>query len=205
MKRLLLMAAAVAAGLVAKRAWENRNAPDPALLDDAVVPDAGDTLDVAAVEENERGWPAVVPSGNDGVLGALVMFDEHIVASAEIALNRDVDDGALTLAAMLRDEHRMHLDHSRALIDRFELELAQDPAVAEIEAWCYARRSELAAADDEVFEATWVFDTIDDHEAMIGFIDEVLLDAAADDRVREHVRMTREHLATHLAQARMLA
>lgn len=197
MKRLLVLAAAVAAGVLAKRAWEVRHLP--------LAVAAGDS-DPAAFDEIEPWFRmTAAPEGDDGVLGALAMFDEHVVAASEMALNRPLEDAIQTLAARLRDEHRQHLAHTRALIDRMELELAQDPAVAEVEAQCFARRSELAREDDADFESVWLDATIEDHQAMLDFIDETLAPAALDERVAEHLRFTRAHLEAHLAEARMLA
>jgi len=150
-------------------------------------------------------WPLAAPRNDAGVLGALLMFDEHQVAGAEAALNRPVGESVQGLAARMRDAHRDHRSHTRALLERLELQLELDPAVAEIEALCFNRRTELAGVEDEEFEAAYVADLVEDHERMIGYLDAALLETAADERVVEHVRAARVHLSEHLAEARMLA
>jgi putative membrane protein len=198
MKRLLAFAAvAVAAGMLAKRAWEARHLP--------LAAGAGDRESDALDEPQDARWSQAAPAGDEGVLGALTAFDEHVVACAEMALNRPLADATQTLAALLRDEHREHLSHTRALIERLEWEPGQDPAVAEFEAQCYARRSALASEDDADFETGWLAAIVYDHERMLDFIDEILSPVARDERVFEHLRLTRTHLEAHLAEARMLA
>jgi putative membrane protein len=187
-KRLLLLGGvAAAAWWLGKRRGEQELAP----------------VDVS--EPSETLWPLDRPRGDDGVLGALAMFDEHQIAAAEIALNRPLPDEVQTLAAMLRDEHREHLARTRELVDQLGLELSQDPAVASIEGRCYERRTHLASANDDDFEQAYLEEVVDDHERMLEFLDAALVPAANDERVAEHVRETRKHLAMHLAEARMLA
>ena len=195
MKRLLLWAGvAGAAWWLGKRSGEARREP--------VILDAQGRV---YADDVDRLWPLRQPNGDDGVLGALAMLDEHQIATAQMALNRPVPDAIQTLAATLRDEHRDSLARTRELIDRLGLELAQDPAVAEIEGHCFARRTELAGASDEDFEHAYLQDVVDDHERMLEFVDTSLAPAARDERVVEHVRHAREHLASHLAEARMLS
>lgn len=197
MKRLLIFAAAVAAaGMLARRAWDARHLP--------LAVAGGDPDEPMEAFDADDGWAPIAPAGDDGVLGVLGAFDEHVVAAAEAALNRPMQDNAHVMAATLRDEHRLHLDHTRALVDRLGFEPAQDAAVADVEARCFARRAELSRLDDDDFETAWRFDVVQDHELMIDHLDRVLLPAAVDERVIEHLHTTRAHLAAHLAEARML-
>ena len=159
----------------------------------------------APIAQEDDCWPLEPPRNDAGVLGALAMFDEHVIAGAEAALNRPVGETVQGLASMLRERHREHLAHTRALLERLELQLELDPAVAEIEALCFNRRTDLAGVVDQDFEAAYAADVVDDHERMLQYIDEALLPAAYDERVIEHVRAARAHLAEHLAEARMLA
>ena len=192
MKRLLLWGGvAFAAWWLGKRSGEKSAVPVVVTLDDGLDP--RDAL-----------WPLEQPRGDDGVLGALAMFDEHQVASAGLALSRPVPDEVQTLASVLRDEHREHLRRTRELVDALGLELAQDPAVARIEGRCHERREALAATPDEDFEQAWLEEVVDDHERMLELLDAALVPGARDARVAEHARMAREHLAMHLAEARML-
>jgi putative membrane protein len=194
MKRMLLMmAASAAAALMIKRAFERRE----------LALDAG--TDTQALSAEEELWPIEQPADDTGVLGALVMLDEHQIAAAEIALNRPVPEEIQTLASTLREEHQSHLEETRELIDQLEMQLAQDEVVAEIESRCFARRSQLGETEDQWFEQAYVSEVVDDHERMLEFIDRALLPAANDVRVLQHVRRTREHIASHLAEARMLA
>ena len=196
MKRLLMVAAAVAAGVLAKRAWEARHLPLSVARGDRWMFDEVDA---------DRPSMLAALRGDDGTLGALLAFDDHVITSAEAALNRPLSDAAHTLAANLRDQHRQHRNHTRALVDRLGLELAQDAAAAEREADYFTRRAVLSREEDDDFEAEWLAAMVDEHEAMLDAIDRAIEEpASSDERIIEHLRLSRAHLEHHAAEARML-
>lgn len=197
MKRmLLLLAAGIAAGVAIQRKREGR----PLFS----LGNFGRRIETLEAFEEDL-WPIDQPSDDTAVLGALLMLDEHQIAAAEMALNRPVPDQVQTLAATLREEHQSHLEETRELIDQLEFQIAHDKVVADIEGRCHSRRTYLGDTSDELFEQAYLTEIVDDHERMLEFIDQSLLPAANDTRVLEHVRRTREHIAMHLAEARMLA
>lgn len=195
MKKLLLLGTAVAAGVLIKRWFDVPRLPPP---EDEAIPRS------RALEQGEPVFGVVKISGADEALGVLARFDEHQIACAEAARQRDLDDATLGLAERLRKEHADRLEETRARAEERNAETEQFVSVEHFDARCSERFEELQDVPDEDFATEYLERVADEHAAMLRVIDESLLPEVSDPVVLELLRRHRQHLATHLADARML-
>lgn len=192
-KKLLLLGSAIAAGVLIKRLLESsvdaRPAQTARLLGSGM---AGSVFGIVrAADEDEA-------------LALIARFDEHQIDCALLALERDLDGASLGLAERLRKEHGDHLDETRA---RREERGSEDEVYGAVEAFdvhCRDRLADLREIDDDEFAERYVDRVAAEHEAMIEAIDEALLPATDDATVRELLQRHRQHMVTHLANARLL-
>ena len=193
MKKLLLLGSAIAAGVLIKRLLENTPAPWPARTSHLLGSGAeGDVFGIVrAADEDEA-------------LALVARFDEHQIDCAELALERDLDGASLGLAERLRKEHGDHLDETRARREERGSEAEEYGAVEAFDVHCRDRLAELREIADDEFAERYVERVAAEHEAMIEAIDEALLPATDDATVRELLQRHRQHLASHLADARRL-
>ena len=193
MKKLLLLGTAIAAGVLIKRFLESSSdlesaRPMPLL-------GSGSLSDVFGI---------VRAADEDEALALIARFDEHQIDCAELALERDLDGASLGLAERLRKEHGDHLDETRARREERGSDDGQYGVVDAFDVHCRDRLAELREIAEEEFAESYVARVAEEHEAMIEVIDEALLPASDDATVRELLQRHRQHMASHLADARLL-
>jgi putative membrane protein len=194
-KKLLLLGTAVAAGVLIKRWLETPRLP---VVEVERLPRS------RALVHGEPVFGVVKVGGADEALGILARFDEHQIACAEAARERDLDDATLGMAERLRKEHSDRLEETNARAEERSAEPEQFGSVAHFDTRCNERLEELVGLPDAGFAGEYLERVADEHAAMLRLIDDALLPDVADPIVRELLRRHRKHLASHLADARML-
>jgi putative membrane protein len=191
-KKLLLLGSAIAAGVLIKRLLET-------------PPDARSGRPMPLLGSGTEAVFGIVRAADeDEALALIARFDEHQIDCAELALERELDSASLGLAERLRKEHGDHLDETRARREERGSEDEQYGAVEAFDVHCRDRLAELREIAEDEFAESYVERVAAEHEAMIEAIDEALLPASDDATVRELLQRHRQHLAMHLADARLL-
>jgi len=159
--------------------------PPAGPLEGAVAPISADTL---AASDEER-----------NALGVLNAINEHEVATAEQALTKPLPDDVAAYARRMIEEH----SRNREQTDRFNPDASAPEAAAQRDK-AAAAREQLGATADDRYARAYVDAMVKDHTEALAALDNELIPAAENDAVREHLAMTRSHVAAHLEQARAL-
>lgn len=154
-------------------------------------PDAGET--------GAPGTPAAALSQADA-LALLVAINEHEIAAADQALRKNVTGAVRQFADMMR------VDHTRNLTDTTKLGGAASthPTVTGQKRKGEAELRTLDAQTGNAYEKAYMDAMVKGHEEALGAIDNAMLPAATDDRVRQHFTATRTAVANHLERARQV-
>lgn len=180
-------------------------AADQAAMND---PAAADAL---AGNAAERGTLGMAEGGAGAMsqaaaLAAVMAVDEHEVAAAEQADDRDLDDAVEEYANQLENDHRRNLAATRALLDTTGGSAGAD--TPELDAMRQKHRTErerLAGLEDDAeYQRAWLEAMVTDHTAALEMLDSQLIPAATDEPVREHLQKTRQSIAAHLETAQRL-
>ncbi|KFN48243.1 DUF4142 domain-containing protein [Arenimonas composti] len=161
--------------------------------------DAGDAWNADA-DSAAAGSASAAVTDERAALGVLNAINEHEIAASRQAIEKGVDGEVAEYARMMIDAHTQNREQTLAL--------SPDPSAAPVQlqvAEGEARRNRLAENDGDAYARAYVDAMIADHSAALTKLDEQLIPAAQSADVREHLTVTREHVAHHLEQARALA
>lgn len=184
-------------------------AADRAAMND---PAAGDALADAPMGNRAGADTSTLGAATDGplsqaaALAAVMAVDEHEVAAAEQADDRDLDDAVDDFVDKLEDDHRRNLAATRALLDTTGgTPGADDPGLDRMREKHKAERERLAGLEDDAdYQRAWLDAMVTGHTEALEMLDSQLIPAATDDPVREHLQKTRQAIARHLETAQGL-
>lgn len=143
--------------------------------------------------------------GSDGeALGMLQAINEHEIAAAALAKQKGVSAPVMQYADMLDKEHGANLSKTRLVSDEAGVNIFDSKDVEMMKEKSKAERDMLAAKDGSAFEAAFVDAMVAGHAEALAAIDNDLLPAAGDARVKRHLTETRAHIAQHLEAAKGL-
>lgn len=156
-------------------------------------------------------------------LALLIAVNEHEIAAAEQAREKQVDGEVLEYADMMHSDHTANLEASRELAGTATgaADDAADPAagtgtdpgmdagtespmLADLRASGEATLERLSTLEGDEYEQAYVDAMVQDHQKALDMLDNQLIPAAQDEAVREHLTTTREKIAAHLEQAQTL-
>lgn len=156
-------------------------------------------------------------------LALLVAVNEHEIAAAEQAREKQADGEVLEYADMMHSDHTANLEATRELAGTATdaaddaadpatdtgMGEATDPAtespkLADLRASGEATLERLSALDGDEYEQAYIDAMVQDHQKALDMLDNQLIPAAQDQAVREHLTTTREKIAAHLEQAQTL-
>ena len=150
------------------------------------------------------GQPAPAPeggarlsSGDDLVLGMLGAVDEHEIAAARQAQQKNVTGAALDYAKMMEQEHTANLDKTKSLGT-----LAETPDVKDLKDKGAADLATLGQSTGDAYATAYIDAMIAGHQDTLTMIDSKMTAAASSDPVRQHLAETKTRVEQHLAKAR---
>ncbi|MDQ2702519.1 MAG: DUF4142 domain-containing protein [Pseudomonadota bacterium] len=176
-------------------AAEDAMTPPPAT---ATPPDG--VPPVGTVPDDGTGM-AGMDAGQQEALALLAAVDEHEIAAAEQARSKNVDGAELEFAELMDTEHSKNLEATRALM---VADAAESAAVAEQKSKGQAELERLGALDGDAYEDAYIDAMVAGHEDALNMLETRLIPAAQDEAVRQHLSMSRDHVAAHLEKARAL-
>lgn len=142
---------------------------------------------------------------SDGqVLAALITVHENELAAARIAEARSSNEAVREFASRMLAEHTAAIDSLRQLASELHVERAQSTASQQIARDGRATAARITSAPPETFEATYVNTMVEGHEHVLTLIDDTLLPAASQARLRTEIGNQRTAVTSHLEHARML-
>lgn len=157
-------------------------------------------------------------------LALLVAVDEHEIAAAEQAREKQVDGEVLDYADMLHSDHTANLEATRELADTATgaadaadpADAAMDdgmdpmngtgdsPMLADLRASGEATLERLSTLEGDEYEQAYIDAMVQGHQKALDMLDNQLIPAAQDPAVRDHLTATRDTIAAHLEQAQTL-
>ena len=143
-------------------------------------------------------------AGHGETLGLIVVVNEHEIAAAEQAREKEVRDDVREYADMLHEEHTDNLEATRELADANTMQI---PATStELDAQRAKGESQLQRLGEltgEAYETAFLEAMVKDHTDALSMIDDRMA-AATGSPIEEHLTTTREVIAKHLAEAQAL-
>ncbi|MEG3192586.1 DUF4142 domain-containing protein [Lysobacter sp. D1-1-M9] len=193
-------------------------AADPAVTDGALT-------DTMAMDQS-----AVGSDQGAEALALVMAVDEHDIAAAEQARDKDVDGEVREFADMLHTEHTQNLETTRQLMQNTggavgdSAEASADPAVrgdvagpqagamADVgnmpEVQAQRQKGEmvlrdLGAMEGDEYEQAYIDAMVQGHTDALAMLDE-RLQGVDDEQIRQHLTMTRDAIASHLERGQEL-
>lgn len=147
--------------------------------------------------------PAAVTPG--AALALVAAVDEHEVAAAEQARGKKVTGAVREYADMLHREHGANLEAGKALSTGAGA--IQPEQNADVTAMREKGKSELATLDQKSgkdYETAYVEAMVKGHTEALSMLEDRLIPAAQDERLRTFLNNTRDHVAMHLERGKEL-
>lgn len=206
MKTKTPLALAVAALLLVGTTACNRNDDAAGGTNNTPSPDAAGA---DAMTDTQPAGPAV-PPGTDAAaapsqaeaLALLNAVNDHEVKAAEMAKSKNVTGPVLEYANMMQAEHGKNMTDTNALLQTAGGAPADSARLNEQKAKSEAKRAQLQALDGEAFAKGYIDAMVTDHAEALTLLDSMLIPAATDEAVRNHLTTTRQHVQQHHDRAR---
>jgi len=138
------------------------------------------------------------------LLGFIAAADELEVVSAITAGTKKMSADAANFSQMLHEAHGAHLVQTLELGTRIGVTPLETAKIDAFRKKNVGALADLVPLDGEDFERDYLAARVKGHTELIEMIDSKMLGDARSDEVRQHVQMTRDHLAAHLEQAKAL-
>lgn len=190
--------------------------------------------DTAAVDPAMQPTGPAVPPGTDAAvapsqgeaLTLLNAINDHEIKAAEMAKSKNVTGPALEYANMMQAEHSKNMSDTNALLQgaggtnpaatntgpaagaaaaTAPGAIGADSArVNEQRAKAEAKRAQLQALEGEAFAKAYIDAMVTDHAEALTMLDSMLIPAATDEAVKNHLTTTRQHVQQHHDRARAI-
>lgn len=136
-------------------------------------------------------------------LALLAAVNEHEIAAAEQAREKQVEGEVMEYAETMHSEHSANLEATRGLADP-AADIADSPRLEELRSSGQATLDRLSALEGEEYARAYIDAMVQDHQKALDMLENELIPAAEDDAVRQHLTTTRDTVAAHLEQAQAL-
>ena len=147
--------------------------------------------------------PAAVPSQGEA-LALLNVVNDHEVKAAEQAKSKHVTGDVLAYANMMQTEHGKNMADTKALLDKNGGAPADTAAITDMKSKGEAQMQQLAALEGDAYAKAYIDAMVTGHQDALTKLDTMLIPAATDAAVKQHLQTTREHVQKHLDQAKAL-
>lgn len=137
-------------------------------------------------------------------LALLNVINEHEVKTAEQAKSKKVTGDVLAYANMMQTEHGKNMADTKALLDKNGGAPADTPAITEMKSKGEAEMQQLASLDGDAYARAYVDAMVAGHQDALNKLDTMLIPAATDAAVKQHLQTTRDHVQQHLDKAKSI-
>lgn len=138
-------------------------------------------------------------------LATLSAINKHEIAAAQIALAKAVDADTKRYATMMQQEHGDNQARTEQLAASTAISPNSNEAVRKLEQESEAKRDALEPMSGAEFRKAYLGAMVADHTQALGKLDRELIPGARNADVAAHLKLTREHVARHLEEAKRLA
>lgn len=139
-------------------------------------------------------------------LHMLRAIDEHEIAAAEQAEQRNLDDDVAEYVRMLKADHIRNLAITRTLLRDTGAQAMPDNADLDaMQIQQGEERQQLATTQsDRAYQDAWLDAMVKGHSETLAKLDKDMIPAASDNKARDHLQQTRTAVARHLEMAQKL-
>ncbi len=177
---------------------------EPAETADAAFTDKP-VISGSPVRAGAKGTSANEENAADAeVLACLVAVDMNEVLAAAAAGKMKMSQPAMDYAKMLHEAHGKHMTETMKLGMEIDVTPVITEEVAAKQKKGAGELAVLVVLEGEAFEKAYIAAMVKGHTEVLEMIDAKLIPATKNDKLKEHVTMTREHIAKHLEKAKAL-
>jgi len=137
-------------------------------------------------------------------LAYIAAIDENEIMAASLAEKRKLKTEVLSFAKMLHTEHGKNLGDTLKLGASIGITPVETMNVDRMRVKGAEGLAKLIQLDDQQFTQDYLKAMVDGHVEVLSLIDDQLMKSAKNDQVKQHLKMTRDHIAMHLESAKKL-
>lgn len=137
-------------------------------------------------------------------LTLLNVINQHEINAAEQAKSKNVTGPALEYANMMQADHSKNMAETKALMDTMGGAPAESQMAQQLRVTGETHLTQLGALEGEAYAKAYIDAMVRDHQDTVNRLDTMLIPAATDDAVRQHLTRTREAVQMHLTRAQEL-
>lgn len=138
------------------------------------------------------------------ILGFVVAVDENEIIAAMVADKKNIRPEVKEYAKMLHTEHGKNAVDTMKLGEKISAAPTETPAVDALRVKGAGELAAITLLDGPEFEKGYLDMMVKGHTEALELIDTKLLTAASNEELKQHLTMTREHIAMHLEKAKEL-
>lgn len=196
----------IAAALVAALSAACTPRDDVATETTATTPDVtAPTTTPGAMPETTPGMdPATAQADQGEAIGMLMAINEHEIAAAEQAREKNVTGDVLAYAEMMHTDHGQNLEDTRELAESAGINAMETQMVKSQREKSQRELERMAELEGDAYSTAYIDAMVRDHTEALTMIDSRMMPAATDDAVRQHLSDTRKAISSHLDRAQEL-
>lgn len=177
------------------------NTPAPsadAAMNDTAAPVPAATPDTTMPADNGA---AAMPSQAEA-LALVNVVNDHDIKAAEQAKSKKVTGDVLAFADMMVADHGKNMTQTHALMDKNGGAPADSALTTEMKSKGDAEMQQLASMDGDAYAKAYIDAMVMGHQDVLNRLDTMLIPAATDAAVKQHLQMTRDAVQKHLDRAK---
>lgn len=148
--------------------------------------------------------PATAQADQSEAIGMLMTINEHEIAAAEQAREKNVTGDVLAYADMMRTTHTQNLQSTRGMAESTGITPSDTQMVQSQRDKGRSELERMAEMEGDAYSTAYIDAMVRDHTEALTMIDNRMMPAATDDAMRQHLAATREVISNHLDRAREL-
>lgn len=142
------------------------------------------------------------PPSQQEALAMLNLVNDHEVKAAEQAKSKKVTGDVAAYADMMKAEHGKNMTATKALLDKNGGAPADNAAMTDMKAKGEAEMQQLAALDGDAYAKAYIDAMVAGHQDALTKLDTMLIPAATDAAIKQHLQTTRDAVQKHLDRAK---
>lgn len=140
----------------------------------------------------------------DGQIIAFIeAIDEHEIAAAKLALDKNVDSNVKDYANLMITDHQANLDSTKSLSDSDHIPANDSKSVEKFKEEGEKHLTSLKSLDDGKFSKDYVKAMVKGHTSALKMIDNFLKEVK-NPALKDHLERTKAVVETHLEKAKAL-
>lgn len=149
-----------------------------------------------------RALAAATPPTEGQIMGLMKEANEAEIKAAKRAEDKATNAEVKAFAVHMIEQHKMNMKDGKAVAKDQKIKTQKSALSEALEADAKAKYKELKAQKGADFDRMYMNQQIAMHEKLLGELDQNLIPAASNPKLKEFLGTTREHVQEHLTRAR---